>query len=217
MQPACHFFILKYFFRFVAIFYLFFSLAFLGCIHFPAKIFPFSSRFATGSIRRGFRGENDAAMTTNLCCTFLHNFSARFRAFNFRIVLNVYAHLKFNLVFSSLRTPSGSENTKMFHACFAFHSSILLEMREKKSTETQKSQMRRALRKSKFNYFPESTRKGRACRVHLITAATLASLIVLGLCVALLPPKIQYVHFILHFNCCWQFSQSLKLCYFTCI
>lgn len=71
-----------------------------------------------------------------------------------------------------------------------------------------KFSMRASLRKSKFNYFPED--ENERCRVHLMTFATLTRVLFwTGVW-----PKIQYVHFILHFNCCWQFSQSLKLCYF---
>lgn len=146
-------FIFLQFFLFCRNFLFIFSLAFSRAAYsFPAKKFPiFLPICETGSIARGIEEER---MTMNLCCTFCfprHNFSARFRAFNFRIALNVYAHLKFNLVFSSSQHWVDLKTLKCFMHVLAWR---------KKGRKIRKSRNVKSLRKSKFNYFPESTRTG---------------------------------------------------------
>lgn len=85
---------------------------------------------------------------------------------------------------------------KMFHVCLHFPTSDFCHPLEEEQKNKIISIPKKLYGKSNFNYFPEM----RWGEVEI--SANLTSLVV---CLFL---TIQYVHFILHFNCCWQFSQS---------
>lgn len=77
--------------------------------------------------------------------TYTHdsNFSARFRAFNFRVELNVYVHLKFNLVFffcSRITTELNLKTLKCFmHVFFPRFVSSLPSTRSRKNVQKHKN------------------------------------------------------------------------------
>lgn len=91
------------FFLFLSQFFIYFFFSFSLVIHFPAEFFIFPDLCLAYS-----RREHKTAIAQNCdddknsCLnfvSFLYKFTARFQAFIYRDVLNVYAQLKFNLVF----------------------------------------------------------------------------------------------------------------------